>query len=227
MRVTGYTKRNETTPLIIGVAGGSGSGKTYFASALQKRLGMRRCEIVYQDSFYFDQSARFDFDGGSVNFDHPDSIDFDLLAEKLRALASGLTVDMPIYDFVSHSRLKKTVSLIPTPIILVDGILIFHAPQVRELFDELVFFDTPEELRFQRRLDRDVHERGRTPEGVKNQFLKQVKPMHDLFVEPSKQFANCTVKEVTEFEEVLQKYAEKLAGYCRQQAPVDEDGSEE
>lgn len=221
--MTGYTKPSDNSPLIIGVAGGSGSGKTYFASALQKRLGMRRCEIVYQDSFYFDQSSRFDFDGGSVNFDHPDSIDFDLLAEKLKALASGLTVDMPIYDFVTHSRLKKTVSLIPTPIILVDGILIFHAPQVRELFDDLIFFDTPEDLRFQRRLDRDVHERGRTPEGVKNQFLKQVKPMHDQFVEPSKEFAKTTVKEVIEFEEILQRYAEKLTEHCRQLVAASEE----
>jgi uridine kinase len=210
--VTGSTTPSK--PFLIGVAGGSGSGKTYFASALQKRLGMRHCEIVFQDSFYFDQSSRFDYDGGSVNFDHPDSIDFDLLAERLKQLKEGASVEIPVYDFVTHSRLKKTVCLHPTPIILVDGILIFHAPQVRALFDDLVFFDTPEELRFQRRLDRDVHERGRTPEGVKNQFEKQVKPMHDTFVEPSKAHARLMVKDVGQFDGVLEKYVQDLGRRC-------------
>jgi uridine kinase len=213
MRVTDSTKPSR--PFVVGVAGGSGSGKTYFAEALRNQLGQKFCEILYQDSFYIDQSSRFDFDGGSVNFDHPDAIDFSLLAERIRGLKAQSSVEIPIYDFVTHSRKRETVLVEPKPVILVDGILIFHSQDVRELFDELIFFDTDEKLRFQRRLSRDVHERGRTPEGVKNQFMKQVKPMHDAYVEPSKRFANTTVCDVGEFDGVLKSYFEKLNLICR------------
>ncbi|CAN5509002.1 uridine kinase [soil metagenome] len=202
-------------PYIIGVAGGSGSGKTYFAEALRNQLGGKFCEILLQDSFYIDQSSRFDFDGGSVNFDHPDAIDFSLLAERIRGLKALGVVEIPIYDFVTHSRRDETVRVQPKPVIIVDGILIFHSKEVRELFDEMIFFDTNETLRYQRRLSRDVHERGRTPEGVQNQFLKQVKPMHDAFVEPSKAFAQTTVCDVGEFDGVLKSYFEKLNLICR------------
>lgn len=208
--MTGSTKLSKR-PYVVGVAGGSGSGKTYFASALSRRLGHKACSILYQDNFYFDQSARFDFDGGSVNFDHPDSIDFGLLAERLKELRKGDGCEIPVYDFVTHSRKKETVRMEPTPIILVDGILIFHSPEVRALFDDLVFFDTPEALRFQRRLDRDVNERGRTPEGVQNQFEKQVKPMHDQFVEPSKIHARTCVRDLGEFDLALDSYSQRLA----------------
>ena len=209
MLVTGSTKQSNK-PFVLGVAGGSGSGKTYFAKDLQRILGKENCEIVLQDNFYFDQSKNFDFDGGSVNFDHPSSIDFDLLGEQVATLKSGTPVELPIYDFATHSRLKKTIHITPKPIIIVDGILIFHAEQVRKHFDDLVFFDTPESLRYSRRLERDVKERGRTPEGVRNQFLKQVKPMHDEFVEPSKKYATTTVRELSEYEGILKEYSEKL-----------------
>ncbi len=206
--MTGSTKQNK--PFLVGVAGGSGSGKTYFTRALQARLGASLCEIVYQDNFYRDQSKRFDFDGGSVNFDHPDSIDFALLAEQMKELKTGKAVEIPIYDFKTHSRLENTLRVEPRPVVLVDGILIFHSEPLRALFDDLIFFDTPEELRFQRRLERDVKERGRTPEGVHSQFFKQVKPMHDLFVEPSKAHARTVVCDVGEFEGVLEDYWRKL-----------------
>ncbi len=220
MRVTVSIKRSNADsrqPYVIGVAGGSGSGKTYFASALRKRLGPEICAIIYQDSFYFDQSATFDFDGGSVNFDHPDSIDFPLLAERIRTLKSKVSVELPIYDFKTHSRKNETEAFEPRPIIIVDGILIFHPEEVRSLFDERIFFDTSEELRFERRLNRDVHERGRTPEGVRNQFLKQVKPMHDKFVDPSKNFADFMVRDVGEFDGVLNSYCERLSKMCKKE----------
>ena len=206
--MTGSTKPNK--PFLLGVAGGSGSGKTYFARAVRERLGPKLCEIIYQDNFYIDQSRKFDFDGGSVNFDHPDAIDFALLAEKLRALKSGQAAEIPIYDFKTHSRQGETIRVEPVRVIITDGILIFHSPEVRALFDELVFFDTPEELRFLRRLERDVQERGRTPEGVKNQFYKQVKPMHDQFVAPSKAFAHHVVTDVGSYEDVLKNYCKIL-----------------
>lgn len=196
---------------MLGVAGGSGSGKTFFARALRQALGAEVCEIIYQDNFYHDQSSKFDRDGGAVNFDHPDAIDFSSLASCLGVLRGGSACEIPVYDFVTHTRAAETLRVEPRPVLIVDGILIFHAPLVRNLFDEMVFFDTPEEIRFQRRMERDVKERGRKPEGVKAQFLAQVKPMHDAFVEPSKAFSTRVVCDRGEFSAVLREYTEKLA----------------
>lgn len=198
-------------PHIIGVAGGSGSGKTHFAKELQKALGDEHCMILYQDNYYIDQSSRFDGDGGSVNFDHPDALDFSLLAKGLRLLKTGATIDVPIYDFVTHSRKKDVLVSPPKPVILVDGILILHSNEVRAVLDEAVFFDTPEELRFSRRLERDVHERGRTPDGVRKQFELQVRPMHNQFVEPSKFHANTIIKDLGEYGEALKAFTRRLA----------------
>lgn len=205
--MTDFSKRNS---FVLGVSGGSGSGKTYFAKALQKEIGSHLCEIIYQDNYYIDQSNKFDFDGGSVNFDHPDSLDFPLLALQIKEFKIGKNVQIPIYDFITHKRKSETILIKPKPLILIDGILIFHPPQIREQFDEMIFFDTPEALRFQRRMERDIKERGREPEGVRNQFLKQVKPMHDQFVEPSKKYAHKVVKEMGEFQNVLKTYSRKL-----------------
>ncbi|MGE9746164.1 uridine kinase [Bdellovibrio bacteriovorus] len=197
-------------PHIIGVAGGSGSGKTYFAKELQKMLGSENCSILYQDNYYIDQSARFDGDGGSVNFDHPQALDFTLLARGLQTLKMGQPLQVPIYDFVTHSRKTETLLENPKKVIIVDGILILHSKEVRAELDEAVFFDTPEDLRFQRRLHRDVHERGRTPEGVKKQFELQVRPMHDEFVEPSKRHAQTIVTDSGDFHAVLSQFTQRL-----------------
>jgi uridine kinase len=198
----------------VGVAGGSGSGKTYFAEALCQALGKTSCEIVYQDNFYIDQSSKFDRDGGSVNFDHPDSLEFGLLAKHLQILKSGQSTQIPIYDFKTHTRKKETLRIEAKAIIIVDGILIFNAQDVRPLFDDLVFFDTPEELRFKRRLERDVKERGRSPEGVKAQFERQVKPMHDQFVDPSKIHAKTIIRDLGEFQNALDIYTTNLRKLC-------------
>jgi uridine kinase len=207
MPVTGSIKQNKN--FILGVAGGSGSGKTYFAKELQLALGSH-ATIVYQDNFYIDQSKRFDHDGGSVNFDHPESLDLKLLAQCLFDLKIGNPTKIPIYDFKSHSRSQEQLHVNPTKIVIVDGILIFHPDFLRAQFDEMIFFDTPEELRYQRRLERDVNERGRTPEGVRAQFLNQVKPMHDQFVDPSKMFAHTVVKDMGDYHEHFCSYKEKL-----------------
>lgn len=208
MRVTDCFKPGK--PFFLGVVGGSGSGKTFFARAVQNQLGSEVCEIIYQDNFYIDQSKNFDFDGGSVNFDHPSSIEFSLLAQNMLELKNGQETQIPIYDFVTHTRRSETLKIKPKKIIIVDGILISHAEEVRYLFDEIIFFDTPEALRFQRRLDRDVKERGRDPEGVHNQFFKQVKPMHDQFVEPSKIHAHFLLKDIDDFKSILKTYCAKL-----------------
>lgn len=192
------------------MAGGSGSGKTHFARAMHSLLGSDLCEIIYQDNFYLDQSKRFDKDGGAVNFDHPNSIDFSLLKKHLKTLKNGFKTEIPTYDFVTHKRPKKTVRVEPKKIIIIDGILIAHVAEVRCEFNELIFFDTPEDLRFKRRLERDVKERGRDPLGVHAQFYNQVKPMHDEFVEPSKIHAHTVVKDSGDFDRVLEDYYLKL-----------------
>jgi uridine kinase len=207
MPVTGSIKQNKT--FILGVAGGSGSGKTYFAQELKNALG-EHATIVYQDNFYIDQSSRFDHDGGSVNFDHPESLDLKLLADCLAELKSGHGTKIPIYDFKTHTRVKEQLHIQATSIVIVDGILIFHPDYLRAQFDEMIFFDTPESLRYERRLERDVNERGRTPDGVLAQFLKQVKPMHDQFVEPSKNHAHTIVKDLGDYHEHFDAYKDKL-----------------
>jgi uridine kinase len=194
---------------IVGVAGGSGSGKTTFAKRLREKIGEEHCCVLGQDSYYFDQSDRFDHDGGSVNFDHPNSLDFNLLAEHLSELKKGNNVNIPIYDFATHSRSSEPLNLSPKKIIFVDGILIFSQPQVVKELDYKIYIDCPENLRFERRLNRDVNERGRTKEGVKNQFYKQVKPMHDLFVEPSKEVA-CSVVNVDNFDKQVEEWRVNL-----------------
>ena len=171
---------------VIAIAGGSGSGKTTLAKKVLAHFAREGCAILGQDSYYIDQSHRFDRDGGSVNFDHPSALEFSLLAKHLEALKNGRDVEVPIYDFATHKRSAKTQPLKHHPIILVDGTLILSQEILLPLFDEAVFLEVDEETRFQRRLKRDVEQRGRTPEGVRDQFYKQVKIMHDEFVEPSK-----------------------------------------
>lgn len=210
--MTGSTRRNDV--FILGVAGGSGSGKTYFAQALADALG-EHATIVYQDNFYIDQSHKFDHDGGSVNFDHPESLELTLLAQCLSELKQGKTTQIPVYDFCTHSRKKETLTVNPKTIVIVDGILIFHPDYLRNQFDEMVFFDTPESLRFERRLERDVVERGRTVEGVKAQFMKQVKPMHDEFVEPSKTHAQTIIKDLGDYQEHFDLYKTRLLNLCK------------
>jgi uridine kinase len=183
---------------VIGVSGGSGSGKTTFARLLaQARAG---CVILSQDHYYIDQSAHFRGDGENVNFDHPDAIDFPLLAQHLRMLKQGSAVEVPNYDFVTHTRKRETEHFKPCPVIILDGTLILSQPAIREHLDTSIFIDAPEAVRLERRIRRDTTERGRTLDGVMKQFTRQVKPMHDQFVEPSKSHATHVVSGIEAFE---------------------------
>lgn len=176
--------------MLVGVAGGSGSGKTTFSRMLQANLGDAFCGIIAQDSYYRDLHEQFDHDGGSVNFDHPDSIEFPLMIKHLLDLKKASDILIPNYDFATHRRLFESTLFPARPVVVVDGILVLALKEVRELFDMTFFIETQEDLRFQRRLHRDVRERARSPEGVREQFYNHVKPMHDLFVEPSSKFAH-------------------------------------
>jgi uridine kinase len=189
---------------IIGISGGSGSGKTTLALSLCHHLG-KFSSILYQDSYYIDQSHRFDGDGGSVNFDHPESLEFSLLAQHLDALKTGKSIEVPQYDFATHRRLKETSKFNSVKYIIVDGTLLLSQPLIREKLDLKVYVQTSEQLRFQRRLRRDVAERGRSPEGVEKQFRLQVKPMHDEFVEPSLRYADLLLSGEISIEDCLSK----------------------
>lgn len=179
--------------IAIGIAGGSGSGKTTFAKKLLEQLPEGVAQILGQDNYYRDQSHKFDKDGGAVNFDHPDALELDLLAIQIESLKSGQNIEVPNYCFATHKRLDERTIYEPSRILLVDGTLIFSNQNICTILDELVFIHVDEETRYQRRLKRDTIERGRTPEGVQEQFINQVKPMHDQFVEPSMARANRVV----------------------------------
>ncbi len=176
--------------IIIGVAGGSGSGKTTFGRMLQANMGEHFCGILSQDSYYRDMHEYFDRDGGKVNFDHPESIEFELLLRHLKELRRGNDISVPLYDFTTHRREMESKHFPFKPVVIVDGILLLTQSELRPLLDFAFFVEAEEDLRFQRRLARDVRERGRTPEGVRQQFMSHVKPMHDLFVGPSSRFAD-------------------------------------
>lgn len=197
---------------IVGVTGGSGSGKTTFVEFLKAELGENLCSMIYQDSYYKDQSHLFDKDGGAVNFDHPDSLELSLLAEHLRELKAGNAVDVPRYCFKTHSRQSEADPVPAKRVILVDGILLFTHKEVSQLVDHKIFINTSESARYYRRLHRDVKDRGRTPEGVKEQFFKQVKPMHDLFVEPVKDLCNEVISGEQSFDQVVYHQSLKILG---------------
>lgn len=188
--------------VIIGIAGGSGSGKTTFSRLIQSHLTDSHCGWLAQDRYYKSHPKEL---LGQVNYDHPESIEFSLLAEHLASLKRGEDLFVPQYDFASHSRLKDSVHFPWRPVVVVDGILILSQPQIRDLLDYSFYIDTHEDIRFQRRLDRDVRERGRTPEGVREQFFNQVKPMHDLFVEPSRAHADRIVSGALNFTPIIEE----------------------
>ena len=195
---------------IIAIAGGSGSGKTTFARELLAALGEKWAVSLELDSYYRDRHQEFDHDGGSVNFDHPDAIDTVLLGEHLKSLSRGEAVEGPRYDFVTHRRESGARKIESRPVVLVEGILLLHYDDLRALFTQTIFIETPESVRFARRLARDVRERGRTAEGVREQFHRQVKPMHDEFVGPSQKWADVTLDGQRPFFESVNRIVSKF-----------------
>lgn len=182
-------------PIVIGIAGGTGSGKTTVANVIVDRVGQNQIAYLPHDAYYKDLSNLPENQRVEINFDHPDSLDSELLIEHIQSLKNNLAIELPLYDFKSHSRTKETLHIEPKSVILVEGILIFTELQLRSLFDVKLFVDTDADIRFIRRLLRDICERGRSTETVVNQYLKTVRPMHLEFVEPSKRYADVIIPE--------------------------------
>ena len=182
-------------PFVIGVAGGSGSGKTTVAANILERAGRAHVAHLLHDHYYFDLAHLTFEERTRVNFDHPDSLDNALFRDHLAALVARQDVECPVYDFKTHRRTEETFTIPARPVVLVEGILIFADPKLRAMMDLRVFVDTDADLRVLRRIKRDVAERGRTLESVVEQYLESVRPMHNEFVAPSKKFANIVLPE--------------------------------
>lgn len=182
-------------PIGIGIAGGTGSGKTTVAEAIVRRIGPEHIAYIQHDSYYKDQSHLPMEERVRVNYDHPDSLDTEWLIRHLQDLLAGRPVEVPIYDFTTYTRIPHTRRVEPKPVILVEGILVFAEKALRDLFDIQIYVDADPDIRFIRRLQRDLRERGRTLESVIHQYLTTVRPMHLEFVEPSKRYADIILPE--------------------------------
>jgi len=181
------------SPFIIGVAGGSGSGKTTVVSHIIERVGPENLVLIQHDSYYRDlKHLNFD-DRAKQNFDHPSSLETELMVRHIEALSKGYSVEVPMYDFKNHVRKEETISLAPKPVILIDGILIFFEKELRDLMHLKLFVDTDADVRLIRRMRRDIIERQRTVESVLDQYEKFVRTMHLEFVEPTKRYADIII----------------------------------
>jgi uridine kinase len=182
-------------PLVIGVAGGTGSGKTTVADEIIRRIDANRLVLVHQDRYYRDLSHLEIDERARQNFDHPDAIEDELMIEHLELLVRGEPAPLPVYDFARHLRTGEIEWVEPKPVILVEGILILAVPGLRRLLDIKLFVDTDPDIRLIRRMGRDLTERGRTPKSIVDQWLETVRPMHLEFVEPSKRYADLVIPE--------------------------------
>lgn len=179
--------------LIIGITGGTGCGKTTVVNQIVKELSGEEVTVISQDSYYKDLSHLTFEERTKINFDHPNSIDFELLKEHLLALKAGRSVQSPTYSFVEHNRAKETVLLKPTKVVIVEGILVFSHPDIRELFDIKIFVHADSDERLIRRIRRDITERGRDVAEVLHRYQTTLKPMHLAFIEPAKEFADIII----------------------------------
>ncbi|MBK5239918.1 uridine kinase [Clostridium sp.] len=182
-------------PILIGIAGGTGSGKSTIAREIYKHFDSTCIAMIEQDSYYKDQSNLSFEERVKTNYDHPDAFDTTLLVSQLNLLLEGQTVEKPIYDFEIHNRIQETQIVQSREIIIVEGILILQEKILRDMLDIKIYVDTDADVRFIRRLVRDINERGRTTESVINQYLKVVKPMHEQFTEPTKRHADIIIPE--------------------------------
>ena len=182
-------------PFVIGVAGGTCSGKTTVAERLVDLGGTDRLALIRQDAYYIDRTHQAFDDRARANYDHPDAFDWELMNQQLAALLAGETIPLPVYDYADHNRSKDVVMVAPAPIVVFEGILALYDATLRDLFDLRVFVDTDPDVRLIRRLQRDVRDRGRTPDSIMNQYMTTVRPSHIQFIEPSKRYADVIIPE--------------------------------
>jgi uridine kinase len=182
-------------PIIVGIAGGTGSGKTTVAKAIYDRVGADRIEWIAHDSYYRNFESLSDEERHRINFDHPDSLETELLCRHLDVLSKGAAVEVPIYDFAAYARKPATQRVEPRKVVIVEGILVLAEPELRKRIDIKLYVDTPPDIRFVRRLMRDISARGRSVESVIEQYVTTVRPMHEEFVETSKRHADLIIPE--------------------------------
>ena len=180
--------------ITIGVYGGTGSGKTTIVSKIVSEFPTNEIQVISQDSYYKDTSHLTFDERCALNFDHPDAIDFPLLYQHVNSLKNGDNIEQPVYSFETHNRTKETVTVVPKKILIIEGILILNYPKLRSLFDLKIYIDADSDMRMERRVSRDISERGRTPEEVLNRYLNTLKPMHKQFIEPMKVHADITLE---------------------------------
>jgi len=190
-----YTMKKRNKSLVIGIAGGTGSGKTTVADYILKTVGPEKIAFLPHDAYYRELKDLSVEERAMVNFDHPSSLETELLIEHITQLKAGNSIELPKYDFKTHTRTPETTTVDPQLILIVEGILLFAEPELRELFDLKIYVDTDADIRFIRRLRRDIEERGRTTQSVINQYIDTVRPMHLEFVEPSKRYASVIIPE--------------------------------
>ncbi len=178
---------------IIGVAGGTASGKTTFVGEILSRLDNDNVGLIAQDAYYKDNSHLTFEQRCLLNYDHPEAIDFDLMVAQIKALKNGQTIDQPIYDYKIHNRTSATTQIQPKPVLIVEGILVLHHKALRDLMDLKIFIEAPEDQRLMRRMKRDIKERGRDLAEVMERYTETLKPMHDTYIEPSKDHADIVV----------------------------------
>jgi uridine kinase len=208
--VTREAKQQRRQPVVLGVAGGTGSGKTSVARAILRAVGRERLAFLAQDSYYRDVEWSGEAQLHAYNFDHPAAVDTPLLVSHIAALRRGEGIDVPVYDFVHHRRTADVQRVDARPVVLVEGILLLVEPELRELLDFKIYVDTDADVRLIRRLHRDIAERGRTMDDVMRQYLATVRPMHLEFVEPSKRWADVIVPEGGENRVALEMVAARV-----------------
>ena len=187
--------QKQKRPVIIGVTGGSGSGKTSVSRAIFDSVNGHSILMIQEDSYYKDQTGIPFEERVKVNYDHPNAFDTDLLIEQLNDLLAWKSIDIPVYDYVQHNRSKEVVHADPKEVIIVEGILVLNDPRLRDLMDIKIFVDTDDDIRIIRRISRDLEERGRSLQSVISQYLDTVKPMYHQFIEPTKRYADIIVPE--------------------------------
>ncbi|MBN2559045.1 MAG: uridine kinase [Clostridia bacterium] len=198
--------------IVLGIAGGTGSGKTTLAKGIKNTLGENAVLLCHD--FYYNKNDDMPYeDRCRLNYDHPDSLETDLLIRHLKKLKDGESIERPVYSFVTHTRLDETIEVRPAKVIIIEGVLLFENPELRDVMDIKVYVDTDSDIRLARRIERDVNERGRSLKSVLEQYINTVKPMHDRFVEPSRKYADVIIPEGGYNQVVLSMITDRLKSF--------------